>query len=287
MQLIQIISRNCSDKVQPTIVAGRNYYATEEEPLKDGTKVLLIRHTAKDKPHRINAKRFTWKEVKIPIAIPKKIEKTEPTILEKKEKITKNVDKEKLPHLVVSPFIINQITINYTQKALKIAAKEGRTALKELSREMKELIRRFEELHETALDSRHIDYIKERTNALKDERARDFAIFTYTINSLIKKYNPTFKYIELSTQALLAMLFIHVADKHLNETSELIDKQTGLFLNNTRPPILDKLYTCLDAMAGNIEIEKIMNNELFKRCVNTAHNIIKSIEYTVDDKCIA
>lgn len=286
MQLIQIISRNCSDKVQPTIVAGRNYYATEEEPLKDGTKVLLIRHTAKDKPHRINAKRFTWKEVKIPIAIPKKI-KAEPTILEKKEKITNNVDKEKLPHLVVSPFIINQITINYTQKALKIAAKEGITALKELSREIKELIKRFEELHETALDKGHINYIQERTKALQEERARDFTIFDYTINSLIKKYNPTFKYIELSTQALLAMLFIHVADKHLNETSELIDKQTGLFLNNTRPPILDKLYTGLNKMTEYIAINNIINNELFERCVNTAHNIIKSIEYTVDDKCIA
>lgn len=286
MQLIQIISRNCSDKVQPTIVAGRNYYATEEEPLKDGTKVLLIRHTAKDKPHRINAKRFTWKEVKIPIAIPKKI-KAEPTILEKKEKITNNVDKEKLPHLVVSPFIINQITINYTQKALKIAAKEGITALKELSREIKELIKRFEELHETALDKGHINYIQERTKALQEERARDFTIFDYTINSLIKKYNPTFKYIELSTQALLAMLFIHVADKHLNETSELIDKQTGLFLNHTRPPILDKLYTGLNKMTEYIAINNIINNELFERCVNTAHNIIKSIEYTVDDKCIA
>lgn len=286
MQLIQIISRNCSDKVQPTIVAGRNYYATEEEPLKDGTKVLLIRHTAKDKPHRINAKRFTWKEVKIPIAIPKKI-KAEPTILEEKEKITNNVDKEKLPHLVVSPFIINQITINYTQKALEIASKERITALKDLSRKMRELIKRFEELHETALDRGHINYIKERTKALQEERARDFTIFDYTINSLIKKYNPTFKYIELSTQVLLGMLFVRVSDKHLNETSELIDKQTGLFLNNTRPPILDALYTCLDAMAGNIEIEKIINNELFERCVNTAHNIIKSIEYTVDDKCIA
>ena len=285
MQLIQIISRNCSDKVQPTIVAGRNYYATEEEPLKDGTKVLLIRHTAKDKPHRINAKRFTWKEVKIPIAIPKKI-KAEPTILEKKEKITNNVDKEKLPHLVVSPFIINQIIINYTQKALKIASKEGITALKELSREIKELIKRFEELHETALDKGHINYIQERTKALQEERKRDFTIFDYTINSLIKKYNPTFKYIELLTQALLAMLFIHVADKHLNETSELIDKQTGLFLNNTRPPILDKLYTGLNKMTEYIAINNIINNELFKRCVNTAHNIIKGIEYTVDDKCI-
>lgn len=286
MQLIQIISRNCSDKVQPTIVAGRNYYATEEEPLKDGTKVLLIKHTAKDKPHRINAKRFTWKEVKIPIAIPKKI-KAEPTILEKKEKITKNVDKEKLPHLVVSPFIINQITINYTQKALEIAAKEGITALKDLSRKMRELIKCFEELNKEVLDSGHINYIKERTKALQEERARDFAIFTYTINSLIKKYNPTFKYIELSTQALLAMLFIHVADKHLNETSELIDKQTGLFLNNTRPPILDKLYTGLNKMTEYIAINNIINNELFKRCVNTAHNIIKNIEYTVDDKYIA
>lgn len=285
MQLIQIISRNCSDKVQPTIVAGRNYYATEEEPLKDGTKVLLIRHTAKDKPHRINAKRFTWKEVKIPIAIPKKM-KAEPTILEKKEKITNNVDKEKLPHLVVSPFIINQITINYTQKALEIASKERITALKDLSREIKELIKRFEELHETALDKGHINYIQERTKALQEERARDFTIFDYTINSLIKKYNPTFKYIELSTQVLLAMLFVRVSDKHLNETSELIDKQTGLFLNNTRPPILDALYTCLDAMAGNIEIENIINNELFERCVNTALNLIKRIEYTVDDNCI-
>ena len=150
MQLIQIISRNCSDKVQPTIVAGRNYYATEEEPLKDGTKVLLIRHTAKDKPHRINAKRFTWKEVKIPIAIPKKI-KAEPTILEKKEKITNNVDKEKLPHLVVSPFIINQITINYTQEALGVAVKEKISELTPLSREIKKVIKRFEELHEEAL----------------------------------------------------------------------------------------------------------------------------------------
>ena len=286
MQLIQIISRNCSDKVQPTIVAGRNYYATEEEPLKDGTKVLLIRHTAKDKPHRINAKRFTWKEVKIPIAIPKKI-KAEPTILEKKEKITNNVDKEKLPHLVVSPFIINQIIINYTQKALEIASKERITALKDLSRKMRELIKRFEELHETALDKGHINYIQERTKALQEERARDFAIFTYTINSLIKKYNPTFQYIELSTNALLAMLFIHVADKHLNETSELIDKQTGLFLNNTRPPILDKLYTGLNKMTEYIAINNIINNELFKRCINTALNLIKRIEYTIDDKCIA
>ena len=285
MQLIQIISRNCSDKVQPTIVAGRNYYATEEEPLKDGTKVLLIRHTAKDKPHRINAKRFTWKEVKIPIAIPKKI-KAEPTILEKKEKITKNVDKEKLPHLVVSPFIINQITISYTQEALGVAVKERISELTPLSRKIKELIKRFEELHEEVLDKKHYDYIKERTEAFKKERERDFLIFDYTINSLIKKYNPTFKYIELSTKVLLAMLFVRVSDKHQYETSELIDKQTGLFLNNTRPPILDKLYTCLDAMAGNIAIKEIIGNELFKRCINTALNLIKRIEYTVDDNCI-
>ena len=83
------------------------------------------------------------------------------------------------------------------------------------------------------------------------------------------------------------MLFIHVADKHLNETSELIDKQTGLFLNNTRPPILDKLYTGLNKMTEYIAINNIINNELFKRCINTALNLIKRIEYTIDDKCIA
>lgn len=82
------------------------------------------------------------------------------------------------------------------------------------------------------------------------------------------------------------MLFVRVSDKHLNETSELIDKQTGLFLNHTRPLILDKLYTCLDAMAGNIAIKEIIGNELFKRCINTALNLIKRIEYTVDDNCI-
>ena len=285
MQLIQITARNCNDRVQPEIKLGKQYFAKQTEPLKDGTMCLIVRANNRSKPHKINAKRFNWKEVKLPIAKPK-TQTIEPTMLEKKEMIKENIDSEKIPHLVVSPFIIYRIIIDYTCKVLQIAASERISDLTKLSRRIKELLNFFEDMHVTSLDRQHYDYIINRTEAFQAENIRDFTLLYYTINSLIKKYSPTFRYIELSTNVLLAMLFIHVSDKHLHETSELIDKQTGLFLNNTRPQVLDTLYTCLDAMAGNIEIKKIMNNELFERCVNTAHNIIKSIEYTVDDKGI-
>jgi len=41
MKLIQIIERNCTDKVQSNIVVGKQYYATNADPLKDGTECLL------------------------------------------------------------------------------------------------------------------------------------------------------------------------------------------------------------------------------------------------------
>ena len=285
MQLIQITARNCNDRVQSEIKLGKQYFAKQTEPLKDGTMCLIVRANNRSKPHKINAKRFNWKEVKLPIAKPK-TQTMESTMLEKKEMIKENIDIEKIPHLVVSPFIIYRIIIDYTCKALQIAASERISDLTKLSRRIKELLKFFEDMHVTSLDRQHYDYIINRTEAFQAENTRDFTLLYYTINSLIKKYSPTFRYIELSTNVLLAMLFIHVSDKHLHETSELIDKQTGLFLNNTRPQVLDTLYTCLDAMAGNIEIKKIIGNELFKRCINTAYNLIKRIEYTVDDKGI-
>ena len=108
MKLIQIIERHCTDKVQSNIVVGKQYYATNADPLKDGTECLLIRENKDSKPHRINAKRFKWKVIDLS-QMQRQVQECNVTL--QQEELSNKFSVNELAHQVIMPIVIYNLAI--------------------------------------------------------------------------------------------------------------------------------------------------------------------------------
>lgn len=64
MRLIEITGRLCSGKLQPGVRVGARAFVRREDRLRDGTRVLVLASPEKEgKTLRVNAKRFSWREI--------------------------------------------------------------------------------------------------------------------------------------------------------------------------------------------------------------------------------
>lgn len=116
MKLIQIIERNCSDKTQPSIAINKRYFAKNIGPLKDGTECLLIRENKNSKAHKINAKRFKWREVET-TQLQQSIEKSE--VQTQQELLSSKYSVNELAHQIIMPLVIYSISIVFVERMLE------------------------------------------------------------------------------------------------------------------------------------------------------------------------
>lgn len=202
MKLIQIIERNCSEKIQPSIAINKRYFATETEPLKDGTKCLLIRENKNSKAHKINAKRFKWREVEA-AQVQQSIEKRE--VQTQQELLSSKYSVNELAHQIIMPLVIYSISIVFVERMLEELASKKVSETRKLSRTMKMLIQEWRNMLSKHQDRSTANLIDNVVSAFMNECNNDFIRFYISVNNAIKREFKEFPYKDATTNAIIAL----------------------------------------------------------------------------------
>lgn len=269
MKLIQIIERNCSDKIQSNIAINQRYFADETDPLKDGTKCLLIRENKNSKAHKINAKRFKWREVEA-----KQVQQ---------ELLSSKYSVNELAHQVIMPIVIYNIAIVYVEKLLKELAEKRIPDTIKLSRTMKMLIQEWRNMLDKHQDKGTVNLLDDVLGAFMASYYNDAIKFFHSVNNAIKRENREFPYKDASTYAIIALQILNYANDFLNGISSEVKGVINGKREYITSPKMDELMSCIkecvDAGAGNIKIEKILQDECVKLNIGVLHNSLKKITF--------
>ena len=272
MKLIQIIERNCSDKIQPNIAINKRYFAKNIGPLKDGTERLLIRENKNSKAHKINAKRFKWREVEVK-QVQQSIEKKE--VQTQQEKLSSKFSVNELAHQVIMPIVIYNIAIVYVEKLLKELAEKRIPDTIKLSRTMKMLIQEWRNMLDKHQDKGTVNLLDDVLDAFMSSYYNDAIKFFHSVNNAIKRENRDFPYKDASTYAIIALQILNYANDFLNGISSEVKGVINGKKEYITSPQMDKLMSCIkecvDAGAGNIKIEKILQDECVKLNIGVLH----------------
>ena len=276
MKLIQIIERNCSDKIQPSIAINKRYFATETKPLKDGTKCLLIRENKNSKAHKINAKRFKWHEVEA-AQVQQSIEKNE--VKEQQELLSSKYSVNELAHQIIMPLVIYSISIVFVERLLEELARNKISETRKLSRTMKMLIQEWRNMLSKHQDRSTANLIDNVVSEFLSTCNNDFIRFYISVNNAIKREFKDFPYKDATTNAIIALQVISYANEFLNGISNDVKGAINRKKEYISSPIIDSLKECIEASAGNIDIDLILNDDVVKMNIAVMHNRLKAIQF--------
>lgn len=276
MKLIQIIERNCSEKIQSSIAINKRYFARNIGPLKDGTECLLIRENKNSKAHKINAKRFKWREVEA-TQVQQSIEKNE--VKTQQELLSSKYSVNELAHQIIMPLVIYSISIVFVERLLKELARNKISETRKLSRTMRMLIQEWRNMLSKHQERNTANLIDNVVNTFMNECNNDFIRFFISVNNVIKRNFKEFPYKEVSTNAIIALQIINYANSFLNNISNDVKGAINRKKEYITSPIIDSLQECIEASAGNIDIDLILNDEIVKRNIAVMHNRLKEIQF--------
>lgn len=276
MKLIQIIERNCSDKIQREIAINKRYFATETEPLKDGTKCLLIRENKNSKAHKINAKRFKWCEIDT-TQVQQSIEKNE--VKEQQELLSSKYSVNELAHQIIMPLVIYSISIVFVERLLEELASKKVSETRKLARTMRMLIQEWRNMLSKHQERSTANLIDNVVSAFMNECNNDFIRFYISVNNAIKREFKEFPYKDATTNAIIALQVISYANEFLNGISNDVKGAINRKKKYISSPIIDSLNECVEACAGNIDIDLILNDNVVKMNIAVMHNRLKAIQF--------
>lgn len=276
MKLIQIIERNCSDKIQSSIAINKRYFAKETEPLKDGTKCLLIRENKNSKAHKINAKRFKWREVEA-MQVQQSIEKNE--VKEQQELLSSKYSVNELAHQIIMPLVIYSISIVFVERLLEELARNKISETRKLARTMRMLIQEWRNMLSKHQERSTANLIDNVVSAFMRECNNDFIRFYISVNNAIKREFQNFPYKDATTNAIIALQVISYANEFLNGISNDVKGAINRKKEYISSPIIDSLNECVEAGAGNIDVDLITSDEVVKMNIAVMHNRLKAIQF--------
>lgn len=276
MKLIQIIERNCSEKIQPSIAINKRYFAKETEPLKDGTKRILIRENKNSKAHKINAKRFKWKEIDT-TQVQKSIEKNE--VKEQQELLSSKYSVNELAHQIIMPLVIYSISIVFVERILEELASKKVSETRKLARTMRMLIQEWRNMLSRHQERSTANLIDNVVSSFMNECNNDFIRFYISVNNAIKREFKEFPYKDATTNAIIALQVISYANEFLNSISNDVKGAINQKKKYISSPIIDSLKECIEASAGNIDIDLILNDNVVKMNIAVMHNRLKAIQF--------
>lgn len=178
------------------------------------------------------------------------------------------------------PLIFNHIAWIYAMKAVQKSVDYRVSLLKKITRRIRELRQDYEREVSKDLDYRHQKHLEDETERFVSEFQKDFIILYFSVNQEFKKEMPAYPYDDLRTYAIISMLMIRFVDEHNKQMDKLIASRLGKSNPAVRMPIMDALYTCMEAYAG--EMGKFnYSDENVKLAMNVIKNDIKKIEFNI------
>ena len=247
---IEITARRCGEKQSPLLEVGTRFVTKGIDELKDGTPVIEVMHPKRRKATlRVSTDKFSWKTVSLDDMEEERFKKD---VSEDSARLAAEFSKKEQTSIAFVPLIINHMAWNYVMKAVRISVDNRIDILKKVTRAVRKLRQDYADELAKDLDLRHQEHIESEAERFMGEFGRDFTILYFSVNQEFKRKMPTFPYGEMRTYSIIAMLMIRLADEHNRSMDTLIRSRLGHAANSIRMPVMDALYSCMDAYAGEV-----------------------------------
>ncbi len=275
--LVRIISRKT--KLQPNIKVGSVYQVagTEKLPSTGATVLLLNNEKQAGKTMRVNNDRFDWERVDMKVLAEERAEA-------KFKEVVKN-DVERILHaftikehmfITYVPLILNEIAWCFALKAIELGARDRVSDLRKLSRTLRELRQHYKRVVCKDLRPQDLHRIQQQAAEFMQEHAYDFQIMYFTTCNVFTKQFGKLPFEEMRVYAIMSMAIIRYTDEHNKRSDEMLRAKLGKIQAAVRMPVMDSLYTGMDAYTGelkepfnfadtNLQISLgVMRNNLYK-----------------------
>lgn len=248
--IIEITERKCSPNIQKDIKKGQMFSVAGTDTLKDGTPVLIVnsRETT-GKTLRINAGRFSWKEVSLEERVEKKFKDD---CRKATEQLYNNFTPQEHIRIAIIPCILANIAFRYGDKVRKLAAERRISILKHLSRAYDMLKNAYMRELALDLDRSHIKNIDDQTSAFLKTYDSDFQILWFSVHNEFIKEMPTYPHVDMRTDAICGMLIIDLLKDMVETFDKMIQERIKGADRTIFNPKMDALRSILDAYAGEV-----------------------------------
>lgn len=180
------------------------------------------------------------------------------------------------------PLIIENLAWFYADKVLEQAARDRIELLKKLGRAVKHVKQVYYEELKKDLNYRHLKTIESISRQFREKFDYHFTIFWFTCNREFKRTMPNYPYIDMRTDAIVALLMIRFLREHNRKMDGLIAQKLGHCEHSVMKPAIDKLENCMDAYAGEMGKYDFQNKDI-TLCINILRNNLEKIEFQLDD----
>lgn len=249
-QMIEVTGRKCSPNIQKDVKTSVMYSVVGTDKLKNGTPVVIVNsRTRKGKTIRINAERFSWKDVSLEERVEQKFKDD---CRKTTEQLHNNFTLQEHVRIAIIPCILSNIAFRYGDMVRKTSAERKISILKKLSRAYDTLKEAYMKELALDLDRAHIKNIDDQASIFMKTYANDFQILWFSVHSEFIKKMPDYPHSDMRSDAICGMMIIDLLKEMIKDFDKLIQERIKGASKTIFNPKMEALRSILDAYAGEV-----------------------------------
>lgn len=249
-QMIEVTGRKCSQNIQKDVKIGVMYSVVGTDKLKNGTPVVIVNsRTRKGKTIRINAERFSWKDVSLEERVEQKFKDD---CRKTTEQLNNKFTLQEHVKIAIIPCILSNIAFRYGGMVRKTSAERKISILKKLSRAYDTLKEAYMKELALDLDRAHIKNIDDQASIFMKTYANDFQILWFSVHSEFIKKMPEYPHSDMRSDAICGMMIIDLLKEMIKDFDKLIQERIKGASKTIFNPKMEALRSILDAYAGEV-----------------------------------
>lgn len=270
-QWIEItLRRHTATAASPLLAPGARLAVKGTAQTKGGIPVVEVMHPQrKGATLRVNTRDFDFRPLDLSKLREEKFKKV--MRQEARDIVTQFTPAEQV-QIAFVPLVWTFLAFHFAGQACRLAAASRIPLLTKVTRAVRKLRDDFDGLQMKDLDLRHRRDLEGQSLQFLEENRKDFTILHFTIQQQLLRLYPSYPYMDMRTAALTAMLLIRITDRHNRSMDGFMQRRLGHGVTQAvRMPIMDAVYTCMDAMAGDIP-----HFDLKEHSISMAEQVIRN-----------
>lgn len=251
-QWIEItLRRQTATAASPLLQPGARLAVKATTQTGGGIPVVEVMHPKKKNATlRVNTRDFAFKAFTLDELRQEKFKKA---MAEETRGIVTQFTKTEQVQIAFVPLVWTLLAFHFAEEAAGFAASYRIEVLKKVTRAVRKLRADFDAATAKDLDYSHRRDLEGQSLRFLEEHRRDFTILDFTIQRELLRLYPSYDYMDMRAAAVTAMLLIDLTDRHNREMDALMQGRLRHGVTEAvRMPVMDALYSCMDAMTGEI-----------------------------------
>ncbi len=153
------------------------------------------------------------------------------------------------------PLIIKEVVWHFALEVVEYAAKNRIPETVKLSRMVRKMRETYLSNCRKDLDNAHMDKMKKGGEEFLKVCQMDFTLLFYSMNNELKKTWADHAYLDMRTNACIAMVMIEMLREHSKKMDKLMASKLGTDVPAYTDPITDALWDCMEAFASPCHFE--------------------------------